>query len=162
MQHPWAAALALLAAGQPANAVPLSPFVYADQGTDQVLLAQDLNSDGDANDSGEVTKFFDSSNASGLVDPTTNVFSITQDKNKNVWIGDGDTDTVYRLRDNNGNGNANDSGEAQAWFSGSGNASGFNLNTPNGIAEGPDGSIYVVEADTGGSPTGDWVYQTKE
>jgi hypothetical protein len=77
-----------------------------------------------------------------------------------VFAGDGGTDTVYRLRDRNRNGTANDAGEAAIWFSGAANASGFRLNTPNGIAEGPDGAIYVVEADTAGSPTGDWVYRT--
>jgi hypothetical protein len=156
------AIIALAAADQPAAASPLSPFLLADQGTDEILLSRDINGDGDVNDIGEVTTFFDNGNASGLANASSNVFALSQGSNYNVWIGDGDSDTVYRLRDNNGNGTANDAGEAQAWFSGGTNAAGYRLNTPNGIAEGPDGAIYIVEADTSGSPTGDWVYRTQD
>jgi hypothetical protein len=143
-----------------AAAVPLSPFLIADQTRDEILLATDLNGDGDTNDPGEVQVFFSEANASGLGKASGNVFALSQVKGGAVFIGDGDTDSVYRLRDNDGDGSADGAGEAQLWFSGAGNASGFRLNTPNGIAEGPDGAIFIVEADTSGSPTGDWVYRT--
>jgi hypothetical protein len=153
-------ALTLLAL--PAQAATLSSFLVSDQGSDQVLLATDLNGDGDTNDEGEVTVFFSAANASGLSGGSGNVFALSQVSGGAVFIGDGDTDSVYRLRDSDGDGNAQSEGEASVWFSGSANASGYRLNTPNGIAEGPDGAIYVVEADTSGSPTGDWVYRTED
>ena len=152
-------ALALLAA--PAGAAT-SSFLVSDQGTDQILLATDLNGDGDTNDEGEVGVFFSAANASGLASPTGNVFGLSQTKSGSVLIGDGDTDSVYRLFDLDGDGTAESAGEAAVWFSGTTNAAGYKLNTPNGIAEGPDGAVYVVEADTTGSPTGDWVYRTQD
>lgn len=155
------AALLALASGSQALAAPLaSPFLYAEQDLNQIVLAVDRNGDGDMNDENETSVFFDSGNASGLGQASGNVFALSQAGSKHVLIGDGDTDSVYRLFDSNGDGDANDADEARVWFSGAANSSGFKLNTPNGIAEGPDGAIYVVEADTNGSPTGDWVYRT--
>lgn len=142
------------------TAATISSFLVADQGRDEIILATDLNGDGDTNDAGEVATFFSGANASGLVAPTGNVFTMTQAASGDVYIGDGGTDSVYRLRDRNNDGTAQGVGEAQVWLSGSGNASGISLQTPNGIAEGPDGAIYVVEADTSGRPLGDWVYRT--
>ncbi|TDL88069.1 hypothetical protein [Meridianimarinicoccus aquatilis] len=141
-------------------ATPVSPFLLADQSADQVVLLQDINGDGDTNDAGEATVYFDASNASGLATPTGNVFSLTQAADGVVYLGDGSTDTVYRTQDIDGDGSANGDGESQVWFSASESVSGFSLNTPNGIAQGPDGAIYVVEADTTGNPSGDWVYRT--
>lgn len=152
-------ALALIAG--PTHAATLS-FLVSDQDTDQVLVATDLNGDGDTDDDGEVRTFFSAANASGLTSPSGNVFALGQSADGSVLLGDGDTDSVYRVRDNNTNGTADDAGEAVLWFSGSANAAGYKLNTPNGIATGPDGAVYVVEADTNGSPTGDWVYRTQD
>ncbi|MEM6577747.1 MAG: VPLPA-CTERM sorting domain-containing protein [Pseudomonadota bacterium] len=134
-------------------------FLVGDQDADKVLFAADLNDDGDTNDPGEVTSFFDETNASGLTAPAGNVFAIAQTADGAVFLGEGDTDTVYRVKDLNGNNNANDADEAAVWFSAA-NAGGFALNTPNGVAVGPDGAIYIVDADTGGNPTGDVVYRT--
>lgn len=145
-----------------ALAATLSPFLVADQTRDEIQLATDLNGDGDANDAGEVKTFFSAANASGLTAPTGNIFVLGQSRSGAVFAGDGTTDTIYRLQDRNRNGTADDAGEASVWFSGAANAAGLRLNTPNGIAQGPDGAIYVVEADTVGSPTGDWVYRTRD
>lgn len=146
----------------PASAATVTPFLMSDQGTNQVLLHRDRNGDGDTNDAGEVTTYFDAGNGSGLASPTANVFALTQARDGAVFVGDGTTDTIYRVLDADHDGSANGADEAQVWFSGAGNASGFRLNTPNGLAEGPDGAVYVVEADTTGSPTGDWVYRTQD
>ncbi|PIE44068.1 MAG: hypothetical protein CSA50_02050 [Gammaproteobacteria bacterium] len=144
------------------HAVPLSTQVLlGDQRLDQILRMNDLNNDGDANDTGEMQVYFDASNASGLASPTSNVFTITSTASGYQFFGDGDSDTVYRLRDHNRDGDAQDMGEANIWFS-SANAEGLSLNTPNGTAEGPDGAIYIVEADTLGNPSGDYVYRTED
>lgn len=160
--RPCLAALVFGLSPHLAPAAPVSPFLVADQGTDSILLARDLNGDGDTNDAGEVTTYFDAANAAGLGSVSGNVFTLTQTRDRSVLIGDGDTDAVYRLRDADDDGSAQGAGEASLWFSGTANAAGFRLNTPNGIAEGPDGAIYIVEADTAGSPTGDWVYRTQD
>jgi hypothetical protein len=150
-----------------APALPLDPLLktfgvlLADQGRDQIVLTRDPNGDGDADDAGEATSYFDASNASGLIDPTTNVFTLHQAGDRSVFAGDGDTDAVYRLRDLNGDGDANDAGEAATWFSEAGNASGFTLPTPNGLAEDKDGAIYVVNAGVASRPA-DRVYRTMD
>jgi len=144
----------------PAHAVSFQ-MIYSDQTTDQIIHAFDLNGDGDANDAGETSVFFDGTNVSGLAQPTGSVFTMTQGTGGEVYVGDGGSDTVYRLQDRNGNNNAQDAGEAQVWFSAD-NAEGLALITPNGVAQGGDGAIYVVEADTVGTPNGDFVYRTRD
>lgn len=144
-----------------AGAATMSTFLVSDQTRDEIQLATDLNGDGDANDPGEVSVFFSAASRAGLGAVTGNVFSIHQTRSGAVLFGDGDTDSVYLLRDRNGDGSAQGKNEARLWFSAAGNASGYTLKTPNGIAQGPDGAVYIVEADT--SPaTGDWVYRTQD
>lgn len=144
----------------PAYAAPFQA-IFSDQTTDQIVHALDLNGDGDANDPGETSVFFDTNNVSGLAQPAGNIFTMTQGVGGEVYVGDGNSDTVYRLQDRNGNNNAQDAGEAQIWFS-SANVEGHALQTPNGVAEGGDGAVYVVEADTVGTPNGDFVYRTRD
>ncbi|NBB84479.1 MAG: hypothetical protein GVY28_13890 [Alphaproteobacteria bacterium] len=107
------------------------------------------------------TTFFDATNAAGLPDPTGNVFTLHQAADRSVFIGDGDTDAVYRLADRNGDGDALDAGEATGWFSDAGEAAGLSLPTPNGLAQGPDGAIYIVNAGVGSQPT-DAIYRTED
>ena len=142
-----------------AQAATLSPFLVADQTRDAILLATDLNGDGTIS-ADEVSTFFDGTNGSGLAGAGTNVFALKQLADGSVLATDGDNDSVYRLRDGNGDGTAQGAGEAKVWFSGAGNAAGYRLNTPNGVAQGADGAIYVTEADTSGTPTGDKVFRT--
>jgi len=140
----------------------LTGAIYvADQTLDKLLLTQDLTGDGDANDPLEVSVFFDETNASGLAAPTGNIFTVEQAADGSVFYGDGNTDTVYRLNDANRDGDALDAGEASVWFSAD-NAEGRPLLTPNGLAEGSDGAIYITEADTRSTPNGDFIYRTED
>ncbi|MEM9212789.1 MAG: SGNH/GDSL hydrolase family protein [Cyanobacteria bacterium P01_F01_bin.150] len=140
----------------------LSGALYvADQTLDTLLLVQDLNGDGDANDPSEATVYFDGTNASGLLEPTGNIFTVLQAADGSVLYGDGDSDTVYRLTDTNRDGDALDADEATVWFS-SDNAEGLPLLTPNGLATGPDGAVYITEADTVATPNGDFIYRTED
>lgn len=127
---------------------------------DQILFLQDRNGDGDARDAGETTVFFDDTNLSGFAAPTNSVFNIYQASDLSVFAGDGGSDTVWRLKDTNGDGDANDADEAKVWFS-EANAAGLTLPTPNGIAEGGDGAIYVVNAGVSSRPA-DAVYRTAD
>ncbi|MEM7074719.1 MAG: VPLPA-CTERM sorting domain-containing protein [Pseudomonadota bacterium] len=159
-KHTLFALLGATLLASPASGATLQ-FLVADQSADAVIFARDMNGDGDTNDAGEVQTFFDENNASGLALPTRNVFVLNQTSDGAVFLGDGTTDTVYRARDLNGNNTAQDAGEASVWFSAD-NASGLTLNTPNGIATGGDGAIYIVEADTVGTPSGDFIYRTED
>lgn len=134
-------------------------LLFGDQDLDSILLTRDRNGDGDAADANESRLFFGAGNASGLTAPTGNVFAIQRTDDGSVVFGDGDTDTIYRVRDLNGDRDAMDAGEAAVWFS-AGNAGGLPLLTPNGVAQGGDGAIYVVEADVLSTPNGDFVYRT--
>ncbi|MEM9980763.1 MAG: hypothetical protein AAF808_24315, partial [Cyanobacteria bacterium P01_D01_bin.2] len=146
---------------QPAQAATFNGLYVGDQTLDAIYLTQDINQNGDANDPGEINIFFDGSNASGLADPTGNVFTLLQGNQDFLYYGDGNTDSVYRLLDQNQDGDALDLGEANIWFSAD-NAGGFPLLTPNGLAQGSDGAIYIVEADTLSTPNGDFVYRTED
>lgn len=150
-------------AAAPAQAAPFTygfDIIFADQGLDGVYRTRDLNGDGDANDAGETSVFFNSDNASGLSNPTANVFTILQSRSGHLYVGDGTSDSVYRLSDNNRDGDAQDSGEAQLWFS-EDNAAGLTLPTPNGIGEDADNNVYIVNAGTRSSPS-DGVYRTRD
>ena len=139
---------------------PIGGIFVGDQELDQIYLSKDLNRDGDAADPGELSVYFDGTNASGFDNPTGNVFTIFQSQSGFQYFGDGNTDAVYRLIDSNRNGNALDAGEASLWFSAAENASGFILNTPNGLAEDSSGAIYVVQAGAGSTINEDFVYRT--
>ncbi|MEM9343402.1 MAG: hypothetical protein AAGA87_10175 [Pseudomonadota bacterium] len=152
------AGTALLAA--PAFGATLQAL-YSDQSTDQVIFAVDRNGDGDADDAGETQVFFDEFNESGLATPSDNVFTMVQASDGAVFIGDGNADAVYRLKDLDGDDSAQSVGEASVWFSAD-NAGLLPLLTPNGVAQGGDGAIYIVEADTVSTPNGDFVYRTED
>lgn len=151
----------LTASSAQAASFAFNGLYVSDQGLDAIYLTQDFNQNGNANDLGEINVFFDGTNASGLANPTGNVFTLLQSRQDFLYYGDGDTDSVYRLLDTNNDGDALDIGEANLWFSAD-NANAFPLLTPNGLAEGSDGAIYIVEADTFGSPSGDFVYRTED
>lgn len=102
--------------------------------------------------------FFDTTKASGLASPSENVYTLIVASDRAVYAGDGDTDAVYRLFDRNGDCDANDAGEATLWLS-EANAAGFTLPTPNGLAEGPDGAISIVNAGVASRPV-DSIYRT--
>lgn len=133
------------------------PLLLGDLRAGQVNLYLDLNGDGDSADAGEEHVFFDGSSV-GL--ESVSVFSIAG-KSGVHYAGDGSSDTVYRLHDANKNGTANDAGEATVWFS-KDNAEGRSLHTPNGMAIGNDGAVYVVEADVLSDSSGDYVYRTQD
>ncbi|WMS40912.1 Ig-like domain-containing protein [Acuticoccus sp. MNP-M23] len=148
---------------------PVSGVLLGDQGdssvpgSDKLYLLVDNNGDGDAADDGERVVFYDQSNAEGLGNgnPTGNILNIAQASDLSVYFGDGDTDAVYRLIDNNNDGDANDAGESTEWFSEANNAAGFTLPTPNGIEEGADGAIYIVNAGVSSRPS-DGIYRTED
>lgn len=138
----------------------VSGLLLGDQRADRLYLLRDLNQDGDAFDEGERVTFFDETNSSGLAAPTSNIFGVFQDSNGYVYVGDGDTDTVYRLRDGNGDGDANDAGEAVAFFT-PGNFAGFSTITPQSIAQGFDGAIYLSNAGVTSRPQ-DAIYRLQD
>ncbi len=135
-------------------------ILVSDQTVDSVVLTRDLNGDGDCDDAGEIIEFFSANNASGLVDPTTNTFTIFQSASGYIYTADGNADAVFRLRDQNGDGDAEDAGEANVWFDLS-NADGWSVTSPNGIWEAADGALYIFNAGTLTTPP-DAIYRTED
>jgi Ca2+-binding RTX toxin-like protein len=140
---------------------PLEGMLLGDQTADKIFHLRDLNGDGDAADDGERISFFDAGNQSGLATPAANIFAIHQAADGTVYVGDGDSDSVYALKDPNNDGDANDAGEARVWFSAA-NADGHPLVTPNGVATGSDGAVYVVNAGVIAGPVDDVIYRTED
>ncbi len=145
--------LPFLAMPAAAEAKTLS-ILMADLSNDGVYRFSDTDGDGRTT-GGEGALFFDGSalGLSGL-----NVFTL-EGRNGVYYAGEGDTDAVYRLEDLDGNGDANDVGESRVWFS-SDNAGGYKLHTPNGMAIGSDGAVYVTEADVLSDQSGDFIFRT--
>jgi len=76
---------------------------------DAVLRLQDRNGDGDANDAGESTIYYDNTGSVAITGPTAITFD---DQGVLYLVNSGSTDMVVRLQDGNNNGHAKDSGEA--------------------------------------------------
>ncbi len=126
-----------------ATAYATSPRVLAtDLALDKVYLLQDLDNDGFCSTAGEITVFFDSTNLSGIP-ALGSIFSMIQTQNGDILVGDGDTDSIYRLRDSNHDGDAQDAGEAILLYVG---GFGFPVQTPNGMAIGPGGDLFICTA----------------
>ena len=83
-------------------------------GSYSIYRWQDLNSDGDAMDAGELTTFFDSTNNAGNHTMKT-TFAITTDPAGNLYACNRTTDVIYKLTDLNADLDANDAGEVTAY-----------------------------------------------
>ncbi|NEP41352.1 MAG: hypothetical protein F6K35_19810, partial [Okeania sp. SIO2H7] len=86
-----------LATIYPVYGASFGGIFVADQTLDGIYLTQDFNGDGGANETGEVSIYFDDTNASGFTNPTGNVFTMLQSNSGFLYYGDGNTDSVYRL-----------------------------------------------------------------
>jgi hypothetical protein len=159
----FAVSIAILVGAAGASAQPakldqrIGGVLVGDLSLDAVYLTRDMNGDGDADDPGEATVYYDGSNASGAPAPNS-AFTIFQARDRAVYVGDGSADAVLRLVDLNGDRDAQDAGEASIWFSADGNAGGLDLATPNGVWQADDGAVYIVTAGT--STTVDAIYRT--
>ncbi|MGE3165182.1 MAG: IPT/TIG domain-containing protein [Planctomycetota bacterium] len=130
------------------NGLSLAPdgsvFVADDGATVlAVLRLSDSNNDGDANDDGEVTVFYDATGAGPQVaDPE----SVAVSAAGIVYVGDTATGRIVRMVDLNGDFDALDAGEATIFFEG---------NTPMALedldslqVDGAEG-VYAIDENTG-------------
>ncbi len=158
---------ALLAPGLAAQVHQIHPFqktddlIVGDSFGGIVLRCHDANGDGDYQDAGEVSVFFDPAVA---LDPTTglpygsaslgNPNGLTLDMQGWIYVSDpGTTRKIFRLKDLDGDGDANDAGESTIFFS-EANAAGltsFSLWCP--VAD-ANGVLHVSAAGQGSGATG--------
>lgn len=124
-----------------------SDFFVVDFSTDEVYRFNDLNGDGDVQDAGEQTVFYDdSSPGPDLATPTGMTVSPIDGS---VWISDTNLDIVLRLRDLNGDGDANDAGEFSIFYDLTG---GIAIASANDLAIDQNGVVYLAVAGTSQNP----------
>lgn len=140
-----------LAAQDPIGAtpIPLPPssvgprLFISDQGSDAVFVAVDLDMDGDANDAGELSVFYDDSSP-GPDLATPRFIAVGPDGG--VYVGDSNADFILRLEDMNGDGDANDAGEATVYYDTT--SGGTPLVSINNIVFDADGYLYFSDNGT--------------
>jgi len=126
--------------------VGLDETVYVlDGGTlDTVLALRDRNLDGDANDDGEASVFYNNSSAGPRL-ATPNTLLALSDGSFVVADDGSRARRVVRLIDVNGDGDALDEGEAATVFDAE-NLGGMAIEDPESLAEGPDGVLFVGDS----------------
>jgi hypothetical protein len=144
-----ALACALFAGALHAQFPKLTPLAHSldtlvvDTTLDGVWRLMDLNQDGDCNDAGEVTTFYDDVQGSIVL---TNPACIAVGPDAIVYIADSTFDIVVALRDANGDGDALDAGEHWVFFDSATNASGIAMATVQGLTVDADGVVLVATA----------------
>lgn len=120
---------------------------------DAIYALHDLNGDGDADDAGEITVFFDGTNASGF--PIPQAYGITIDAIGRVYLAVNNAsspagpDRILRLQDLNGDGDAQDANEAVDYYNFPGTTGSLATSIPTKVVVGPDGNLYYTEVGTG-------------
>lgn len=101
----------------------LEVLYVTDSGLDKVLRFADLNSDGDYQDAGEVTTFYDDTLGPYMLSANN---GICTDPGGTIYVADSTEDCIFAMRDTNADGDANDAGETTIFFDGraGGNGSG--------------------------------------
>lgn len=144
---------ALLAGALHAQFPKLTPFEHSldtlviDSTFDGVWRLMDLNQDGDCDDFGEVTTFYDGT--LGAI-PLSNPTCIAVGPDAIVYVGEGTLDLILALRDANGDGDALDAGEHWVFFDAATNASGIAMPSVQSITVDAMGVVLVANASTSG------------
>jgi hypothetical protein len=139
------------------GSAPNGVVYVGDTSTDTIYALRDGNGDGDANDPGEATIFFDPTNAGLIAIQTPN--GITFDVLGRMYLAIVNTtsppgpDRIVRLEDLNGDGDANDAGEAFDFYSVPNSTSAVGASIPTKVLIAPDLSAYYTENGTTGAYT---------
>jgi hypothetical protein len=148
------ASSALVSVSIAQTGVPSEPFslvgdVYVtDSTTDLIFRLADLNLDGDANDLGEVTVFYDDTIGAVAFGNNSN---ITFGPSGILFVVDSAEDRIFRLVDLDGNGDANGPLEATVFFDGDPqvNGSAIDMASPAGLSVGGNHVVWVADSNTG-------------
>lgn len=110
-----------------------------------LMLAQDLNGDGDTEDPDELVEVFLGGAVANFQDPA-------QADDGAIYLPDSGNDTLWKLVDLNGDGDTQDAGESIAYFTGAA----LPLSSPGCVAIGPEGAVYLADNGTAGALDGIW------
>ncbi len=117
-------------------------LLIADQTNDQVLLADDLNGDGDFDDTDEVRVVANLG--------VTNPQEVTSTPRGEVFLGENTNDAVLRLVDLDGDGDCDDAGEQKVFFDNTQlGLTGATLVTPASVTIDADGSLLLGNSGAG-------------
>jgi hypothetical protein len=137
--------------------VPRADLWVTDSNNDRVDRMRDLNYDGDYDDAGEVTVFYD--DTLGPFALSTNN-SIASRIDGVVFVGDTTADAIYALEDSNGDGDANDAGEAWPYFNSLTNAGGVAMPSVAGMCV--SGTVLWVANSQSGSSGKDSILRLED
>ncbi|QDV07829.1 hypothetical protein Poly30_33620 [Planctomycetes bacterium Poly30] len=120
---------------------------------DHVLRLRDLDGDGDAQDAGEATLWYDGSLANGGAVELHSARGVWVENEATVWIATADSltggrDAIVRLDDWNGDGDALDPGEQLYYYLPPSPNGSVGDSIPTSVVRGPDGVIYYTDACT--------------
>lgn len=154
----WAICLGVLAGSAAVAQEPIVVFV-SDQTLDGVFRIEDLNLDGDTNDPGEVTLFFDETVP---VTGTENSQGLYAFGPHEVYATDNfEPDNVIRLVDLDRSGDAFGPAESTVWFDGA-LPGGFAMTNPVCLSRGPDGALYLIDNNTLDTANPEAVYRLED
>ncbi len=120
-------------------------LLVSDSGTlDAVLFIRDNNRDGDGNDDGEITPFYDDT-SSGPNLSTPNGIAVTADGVVYVSDDGSGVKSIFRLFDGNADGDALDDGEITTFYDATAAEAGP-TEDPESIAVAFDGTVYVGDS----------------
>ena len=137
--------------GSPSEPYAVPGDIYVtDSANDVIYRIADKNMDGDGNDLGEVTAFYDDTLGAVILGNNSNLsFGPTGV----LYVTDSATNKIVRLIDLDGDGNCHGAGEATVFFDGDPmvNASGIEMAAPAGVSIGVNQVVFVADSDSGGS-----------
>jgi hypothetical protein len=138
--------MVLLARVCVSSAAAQDRFVVADRTNDALYVLWDLNHNGIIDEPAEVRRWFDGSNAAGTL-ALDNPTALGSGPEGRVAMGDqgAGNHNIYMLRDLNTDQDALDLAES-AVIADPGNAAGVSFAFPTGVAWGPGGDLFVVNA----------------
>jgi hypothetical protein len=137
---------------------PLVVFVF-DQTLDGIYRFEDLNGDGDTNDPGEVTEFFDENVPLTGTENSQGLFALGP--HTLLATDNFPPDNVVLLDDLDRDGDAFGPGENSVWFDGI-VPGGFGLTNPVNLSLGADGAFYLIDNNTLDTANPETVYRLED
>ncbi|HTF87964.1 MAG TPA: hypothetical protein VK843_06110 [Planctomycetota bacterium] len=136
---------------------PRSDLWVTDSTNDRIQRLQDLDFDGDYDDAGEVSVFYDDLQGPFALGNNNCILSLADGS---VMVADTTADFILTLRDTNGDGDAHDIGEAIAYFSSVANFAGIEAQAISGLAR--SGNVVWAAVAQGGSTGKDFVLRLED
>jgi hypothetical protein len=149
-----AALILLFGAATSAQAQRALRIAYVcDRTGDDLVRFEDLNRDGDYNDPGEQTLFWDSALAGAV--SLDNVSGIDIGPDGAIYVTSVNSDQIARLEDIDGDGSAHGAGEATVYFDGNpgANLSGIEVQSVFGIHFDDQGRLWFTNSNSGSGGT---------